>query len=74
LILQLFRKLFAEELDWPATIMEQGLQKNLDANDLVEMIFRFRSLLLNFIESCPIELIEKEFFTSIFDSLVALLP
>ena len=54
--------------------MEQGLQKNLDANDLVEMMFRFRTLLLNFIESCPIELIDKEYFTAIFDSIVTYLP
>jgi len=74
LVISLFRKFFCDQLDWPAMVLEQAIGKKLESNTLVELIFRFRSLLLNFLESCPQELIDNNYFSGLFDSFVGFLP
>jgi len=74
LVLRLFRKSFVADSDWPATIFEQAQAIKIDTQEIVEMLFRFRTLLINFLEACPLELIDSTFFTGMFDSLATYLP
>lgn len=55
-------------------VLEQAIGQKLESNTIIEFIFRFRSLLLNFLESCPHELIDKNYFSALFDSFVGFLP
>ena len=49
----MFRNYFVADSDWPATIFEQALAIKIDTQEIIEMIFRFRTILINFIEACP---------------------
>ena len=58
LLLALLKPCFFEFEDWPVELVESALAKNMDAGETLEQVFRFRTLLLNFLEACPLELID----------------
>ena len=58
LVLAIVRPCFFEFDEWPVELVETALVEDLEPADLIDYIFRFRTLIINFIEGCPIELVD----------------
>ena len=57
LVLELTVKFILVE-DWVAELLTESEVKSLDPTDMLTSAFRFKAVLLNFIEYCPIELVD----------------
>jgi len=53
MLLAVTQPCFFDFEDWPLELIESAIAKNMDASETLEQIFRFRTLLLNFLEMCP---------------------
>ena len=69
LLLQIMRPCFFEFEDWPVELLESASAKNLDVAETVEQMFRFRTLILNFMEMCPYELVDRVYFGQLIASI-----
>ena len=69
LVLAILRPTLFNFDEWSYEILELGLEKDLDAADLVESIFRFHPLVLNFLQECPYELISKVYYKQVISGL-----
>ena len=76
LLLSILKPCFFDFDEWPAELIETAISQNMDASETLENVFRFRSLLLNFLEMCPYQLIDRIYFgqiiTAVCDSVGSL--
>ena len=69
LVLSILRPTLFNFAEWSYEVLELGLEKDLDAADLVDSIFRFHPLLLNFLQECPYELISNVYNKQVISGL-----
>ena len=53
LLLWILKPCFFDFDEWSTELVETAISQNMDAGETLENVFRFRSLLLNFLEMCP---------------------
>ena len=69
LVLSILRPTLFDFAEWSYEVLELGLDKDLDAADLVESIFRFHPLVLNFLQECPYELVSNVYYKQVITGL-----
>ena len=62
LLLEILRPCFFEFDDWPVEIIEHALASELNSSEVLESLFRFRTVLTNFLQGCPLELVDHIYF------------
>ena len=52
---------------WVTDSLTAGVEKGLDQNELLNMVIRFKSHLLNFLEHCPHALVDNVYNPLLFN-------
>ena len=53
LLLDILQPCLFDFEEWPVEVIESAIAQSIDPSETLENIFRFRTLLLNFLERCP---------------------
>ena len=71
LLLSILRPCFFEFEEWSVELVEGAIEKQLDSSEVLEQIFRFRTVILNFLEQpgCPRELVDEVYFGQVIKSM-----
>lgn len=69
LLLDILKPCFFDFDEWPTELIEGAIAQNMDPSETLENIFRFRTLLLNFLQMCPYQLIDKVYFAQVINSV-----
>ena len=67
--MEILKPCFFDFEDWPVELIESAIAKNMDASETLEQAFRFRTLVLNFLQSCPYQLVDRIYFGQLINSL-----
>ena len=63
MVLEIVKPCFFEFDDWPVEILEHTIASELDPSEILEDMFRFRTVLTNFLQGCPYQLIDHVYYT-----------
>ena len=69
LVLAIVRPCFLEFDEWAVELVELAIDEDVEVDELIDYIFRFRMLVINFIEGCPIELVDHVYTKQILNAL-----
>ena len=69
LVLEILRPSLFEFDDWPTEVLEHALVSELNPSEVLDSMFRFRTILTNFLQGCPLELVDHVYFRQILSSL-----
>ena len=69
MLLEIVKPCFFEFDEWPVEVLEHAIESELDPAETLEDIFRFKTVLTNFLEGCPYELIDHVYYTQVLNSV-----